>query len=69
MERPTTDRRHWPVTIRPLHDPAADARDRAYWMSRTPEERLAAAELLRLQHDGPPSRLARVARVIERGQR
>ena len=38
----------------------------AYWLSRTPSERLEAVELLRRQRDRNSDRLQRVARVIER---
>ena len=38
----------------------------AYWLSRTPSERVAAVEYLRRQRDGSTARLQRVARVVER---
>jgi hypothetical protein len=37
----------------------------AYWLSRKPEERIAALEQLRRQHDGSSTRLQRSARVIQ----
>ena len=40
----------------------------AYWLSKTPEERVEAAEILRRQHLGSSARLQRVARVIQRGK-
>jgi hypothetical protein len=40
--------------------------DLAFWLSRKPEERVSAVEILRRQHDGNPERLQRIARVIER---
>ena len=40
----------------------------AYWLSRTPEERVAAVEYLRRQHNGSSARLQRSARVIQRSQ-
>ncbi len=40
--------------------------DLSFWLGRTPEERLAAVERLRKQHDGSTVRLQRVARVIQR---
>jgi hypothetical protein len=41
--------------------------DLAYWLTRTPQERLAALEFLRQQqYDGPAPRLQRVLRFIER---
>ena len=38
----------------------------AYWLSRTPEERVEAVEILRRQRHGNTDRLQRVARVIQR---
>jgi len=40
----------------------------AYWLSKTPEERVAAVEQLRIQRHGTLPRLKRVARVIDRKQ-
>lgn len=54
------------VRKRPLHDPSAQADDLAYWLSKTPEERLSAVEILRRQHYGDQHRLQRVVRVIRR---
>ncbi|NLX13102.1 MAG: hypothetical protein GXY44_05520 [Phycisphaerales bacterium] len=48
-----------------LGDPAAKKRDLEYWLSRPPEERLAALEMLRKQHDGYSSRLQRTVRVVK----
>ncbi|HET8865056.1 MAG TPA: hypothetical protein VFM80_05100 [Gracilimonas sp.] len=45
--------------------------DRKYWMSRSPEERLAALETLRQQYvrlKGLPTRLQRVCRVVKKEQ-
>lgn len=39
--------------------------DLAYWLSKTPEERISAIEILRRQHHGSSARLQRVARVIQ----
>ena len=39
------DRSHWPVRIVPLHHDST-AEDLAYWLSRPPEERVAAVEFL-----------------------
>ena len=42
--------------------------DRAYWLSKTPEERLAALETLRQQYvrlNGIQPRLQRVCRIIK----
>jgi hypothetical protein len=40
----------------------------AYWLSRIPEERVAAVEYLRRQIDGSSARLQRSARVVQRSQ-
>ena len=40
--------------------------DLAYWLSKTPEERVATVEYLRRQYYGNATRLQRVARVIQR---
>ncbi|TND08453.1 MAG: hypothetical protein FD123_2249 [Bacteroidetes bacterium] len=44
--------------------------DYAYWYSKTPQERLAAIELLRQQymelHKGIPLRLQRICRIINK---
>ncbi len=37
----------------------------AYWLSRKPEDRVAALEQLRRQHNGSSARLQRSARVIQ----
>lgn len=39
-----------------------------YWLSRAPEERLAAVDYLRRQVNGHTERLQRTARVIQRPQ-
>ena len=38
--------------------------DLQYWLSKSPNQRISAVEILRRQHDGRPKRLRRVARVI-----
>ena len=43
----------------------ADAADRAYWHSRTPEERLQAVELMRQSAYGYDPATARLQRVLE----
>ena len=43
--------------------------DLDYWLSRSPEERISAVELLRRQQHGSATRLQRSARVIQRTQR
>jgi len=40
----------------------------AYWLSKTPEERVGAVEYLRRQLNGSSTRLQRSARVIQRSQ-
>jgi hypothetical protein len=39
--------------------------DLAYWLSKTPEDRIEAIEFLRRQHHGSSARLQRSARVIQ----
>lgn len=48
-----------------LTDDSADKDDREYWLSKTPEERIAAVEILRRQYYGSSTRLQRVARIIK----
>lgn len=38
----------------------------AYWLSKTPEERIAAVEQMRRQQHGSSARLQRTARVVQR---
>ncbi len=40
----------------------------AYWLSKTPEERVAAVEYLRRQFNGSSARFQRSARIIQRSQ-
>ncbi len=42
--------------------------DLAYWLSKTPQERIAAIEFLRRQYYGSSARLQRSARVIQQTQ-
>jgi hypothetical protein len=42
--------------------------DLAYWLSRPPEDRISAVELLRRQYHGSSARLQRIARVIKQTQ-
>jgi len=42
--------------------------DLAYWLSKTPEERIAAIEFLRGQYHGSSARLQRSARVVQQIQ-
>lgn len=39
-----------------------------YWLSKSPEERIEAVEILRRQMYGNTTRLQRVARIIQRSQ-
>ena len=57
------------VKKRGLREPASRNEDLAYWLSKTPEERVAAVEDLRRQYYGSAARLQRVARVIQRPPR
>jgi hypothetical protein len=43
--------------------------DLAYWLSKTPEERIAAVEYLRRQYYGNATRLQRVAHIVQRPPR
>ena len=43
--------------------------DLAYWLSKTPEERVATVDYLRTQYYGNATRLQRVARVVQRPSR
>jgi len=40
--------------------------DLAYWLDRSPEERISAVEILRRQYYGSSERLQRVSRIVER---
>lgn len=42
--------------------------DLAYWLSKSPEERVAAVDYLRRQYHGSTTRLQRSARVVQRTQ-
>jgi len=48
-----------------LEEAQSPTRDLAYWLSRPPEERIEAVELLRRQVHGDSLRLERTARVIK----
>jgi len=48
-----------------LHD-TTPSDDLAWWLTRSPEERIEAVEILRRQLNGNAERLQRVARIIER---
>jgi len=54
------------VKIKNLNDNNSAMDDLAYWLSKTPEERVAAVDYLRRQAHGDSARLQRVACVIKR---
>ena len=54
------------VNKNPLNSFSETKEDLAYWLSRTPEERIAAVEILRKQQHGSTARFQRIARVIQR---
>ena len=56
------------VTRKKLED-SSYKDDREYWLSRTPEERFAAIEMLRRQMDGNPGRLQRAVEITKLEQR
>lgn len=49
-----------------LQESAATQADLAYWLSKPPEERVAAVDYLRRQYYGNATRLQRVARIVQR---
>jgi hypothetical protein len=53
------------INKRSLED-TSPSDDLAWWLGRTPEERIEAVEILRRQNHGNTERLQRVARIIER---
>lgn len=57
------------VRRRRLSPAASCQEDLAYWLSRPPEERIAAVEFLRRQYYGNTARLQRVARVMQLSRR
>ena len=56
------------VTKHHLKDGTVQIRDVAYWLSKSPEDRLAAVEFLRRQYDENPARLQRVAHITKLSQ-
>jgi hypothetical protein len=40
----------------------------AYWLSKTPDERIAEVDRLRRQYDGSSTRLQRSARIVQRSR-
>ena len=57
------------VTKRSVQDPSSMKEDLTYWLSKTPEERVATVDYLRKQYYGNAARLQRVARVVQRPPR
>lgn len=57
------------VRVRKLHDDSAKREDREYWLSRPPQERFEAVDLLRLEYGQGRTRFQRVFRIIERRTR
>jgi len=53
------------VTIKNLNDSGQAGSDLEYWLSKTPEERISAVEILRRQYYGNPERLQRTVRIIQ----
>jgi len=56
------------VTKRSLQDPSSAKEDLVYWLSRSPEERLATVDYLRRQQHGSAARLQRSARVVKQAR-
>jgi len=53
------------VTKQDLHDRSGVQENLAYWLSRPPEERIAAVEMLRKQYYGTIPRLQRTVEIIQ----
>ena len=53
------------ITKRKLDDSSL-LDDLAYWLGRSPEERISTVEILRRQYYGSSGRLQRFSRVVER---
>ncbi len=49
-----------------LQDVSSPVADRAYWLKKTPAERVAAVDFLRQQYYGDTVRLQRSAQIIKR---
>ncbi len=54
------------VKKRSLNDSSSIEDDLAYWLSKPPEERVAAVDYLRRLYHGDTARIQRFARVIQR---
>jgi len=57
------------VKVRDLKDDSPIKEDLLYWLSKPPEERVAAVDYLRRQYHGNTARLQRSIKVIQRPQR
>jgi len=57
------------VKKRSLQESATTQEELAYWLSKTPEERVATVDYLRRQYYGNATRLQRVARIVQRPPR
>lgn len=57
------------VKIHTLKEHDSIAEDLKYWLSKTPQERLSAVEILRRQYYGDTARLQRVLRIVKREKR
>jgi len=47
-------------------DESSSLEDLAYWLNRSPEERISAVEILRRQYYGSSERFQRVSRIVKR---
>jgi hypothetical protein len=56
------------VNKRDLNDSSPVKEDLAYWLSKSPEERVGTVDYLRRQYHGSTARLQRSARAIKRTQ-
>jgi hypothetical protein len=59
MDEVPPRRSDWPIEVRPLHDRDAARQEREYWLSRTPRERMDAADKHSAAHAGLLSRGAK----------
>ncbi|MBI4650056.1 hypothetical protein HY745_01945 [Candidatus Desantisbacteria bacterium] len=51
-----------------LNDSFQIGSDMKYWLTKSPQERIAAIEILRRQYNGSTERLQKIVRVIQRKQ-
>lgn len=63
MRRPMIEK---VVKIRRLEDFSEIKEDLAYWLSKSPEERVAAVHFLRKLHPGCSERIQKVVKIIQR---